>query len=59
MAREIAPAPVVGVDEDDVGLLGWRINAMKDAQRREQQSGEEGEGKFHEDGGIQTEHVKT
>jgi hypothetical protein len=39
--------------------MGWRINAMKDAQRREQQSGEVGEGKFHEDGSIETERVKT
>jgi hypothetical protein len=39
--------------------MGWRINAVKHAQRREQQGGEECVGKFHEDSSIETECVKT
>jgi hypothetical protein len=39
--------------------LVWRINGVKDAQRREQQSGEVGEDKFHEVSSIQMDVVKT
>jgi hypothetical protein len=59
MAGEIAPAPVVGINEDDVGLLGWCINAVKDAQRREQQGDKECEDKFHEVSSMQMDLVKT
>jgi predicted PolB exonuclease-like 3'-5' exonuclease len=39
--------------------MGWRINAMKHAQRREQQGGEVCESKFHEDSSIQMDLVTT
>jgi hypothetical protein len=61
MAGEIAPAPVVGIDKEDVGFdFGLRsIGGRQSSQWREQQGGEVCEGKFHEDGSIQTEPVKT
>jgi hypothetical protein len=40
VAAKITPSPVVGIDEDDVGLLD--IGGVESSHRREQQGEQEG-----------------
>ncbi len=44
MATQVAPAHVVGEDEEDVG---FRVGGVQRGQRRQQQGDQEGEGGLH------------